>query len=692
MEEIKVVDIKTNQIVIPNLQDRILGNLSAFHVPTTTSLKYFQSLLDIFNDPNLKIIPVLPVYECLEFHFHNLWTSLDVGTLDAAAHRVSVFFCRPELELLRRSLDDKKTHLSTTHEDNLLTLNTSKVIVSLVKIHLSRDCVKAVKYAQKFIELLDKTISVTHVINVDVLSELFRTFGDVFLEVQPILSSEDRIEFLSSLLKLQSRYVILAKPHYFESLHSAAAALLKQLKNEFQATKILEDGYFTLFPDFVTLMTQAETLLKFQSHLPAFKVIHMLENMIKQWQNQKVGDRVILIQMVFTLGQLYYKAGNLHLCQYYMLLYCRLITEILVSENMNPSNLRKALDHALEMAQIMYHCYTLIRKVDLKTCVYGSELLILNWTNQAKHYRSIKENEKSCDCTNAIIVMCHTTLITSGALQVQMWSLYYNLAIDFMHLKRYLEALEASEFAGKMGLKPKDLLFYEIQAYCYQEIKYHEEAEQAYVHALLKAIDEPSKASIYAKMGLNCYATGNLQKAKTYFESAMKNRTGFKLLDFEKNIARLLISIYAFFDDDIKLEKMRAKLRKANCIDTEENTLDLSRQCLWKKDFKMAKLWFKIGKLPQKDKNEAFLSQIVSCINLKEEMDTEVALHEWRLSFCTLPIFLFNIKETFKIPTMRRWIQWDFLNNAIHTKEFSNSKDDLRTFRNSCAIYEQFRA
>ena len=58
----------------------------------------------------------------------------------------------------------------------------------------------------------------------------------------------------------------------------------KQLKKEVQATKILEDGYFTSFPDFVTLMTQAETLLKFQSHLPAFKVIHMLENMIKHWQ------------------------------------------------------------------------------------------------------------------------------------------------------------------------------------------------------------------------------------------------------------------------------------------------------------------------------------------------------------------------------------------------------------------------
>ena len=58
--------------------------------------------------------------------------------------------------------------------------------------------------------------------------------------------------------------------------------------------------------------------------------------MIFCWPNHKVGNRSILIEMVFTLGKLYYEAENLDKCQHYLLLYCRLITEIIISEHTNP--------------------------------------------------------------------------------------------------------------------------------------------------------------------------------------------------------------------------------------------------------------------------------------------------------------------------------------------------------------------
>ena len=131
---------------------------------------------------------------------------------------------------------------------------------------------------------------------------------------------------------------------------------------------------------------------------------------------------------------------------------------------------------------------------------------------------------------------------------------------------------------------------------------------------------------------------------------------------------------------------MAEKIRQSGYCDTKDNTLHLGRQCLWKKDFKLAKIWFKIGNLPAQHKNEAYLSQLVCCINLNEELDTRKVLNDWRSTFCTLSIFLYNVKETFKIPTMKQWIKWDFLNNSI---ESSSSKNDLRLFRTSYAIYEQ---
>ena len=655
-EQIKVIDIKTNQVVIPDLQDRILNNLvQSFQVQT--KLNFFQALLDVFNDPNLDIVPKSRVYEGLDCHFRKLWRVLSA---------------------MKKPIDN---------ENNVFVLDMSKIIFSLVKIHKNVDCAKAVKYAQKHLELLFITSG-------GVLSALFKTFGDIFLDVESLLSPVEQTQFLSSLLQLQSRIVAnLVKPCYFENLCCASAALFKHTGQEFQATKILQTGFYSLFPypDFIMLVTQAETLLKFHCHLPAFK-IDLLENMIFCWPNHKVGNRSILIEMVFTLGKLYYEAENLDKCQHYLLLYCRLITEIIISEHTNPSNLRKVLNHAFEMAKMMNQCYVnpFIDNHALETFVYGSELLVNDLAIQAKHYRSLNEHEKSCDCINAIIVMCHTTLITSGPLQIQMWSLFYNLAISFMNLKRYFEALDVLELASTIEPNSKDLLFYEIQGYCYQEIKYHEEAEQAYVLALLKAIDEPSKASIYAKIGLNFYATGDLHKAKINFEAALKNRKGYKLLDFEKNVSQLLVHIYAFENDEEKQEKMAEKIRQSGYCDTKDNTLHVGRQCLWKKDFKLAKIWFKIGNLPAQHKNEAYLSQLVSCINLNEEVDTGMVIQDWRNTFCTLSIFLYNVKETFKIPTMKQWIKWDFLHNTIgKTDELSISKNDFRRFRNSCAIYEQ---
>ena len=72
-EQVKVINTKTNQVVIPDLQDRILNNLvKSFQVQT--KLNFFQSLLDIFNDPVLEIVPVSRVYEGLDCHFGKLWT------------------------------------------------------------------------------------------------------------------------------------------------------------------------------------------------------------------------------------------------------------------------------------------------------------------------------------------------------------------------------------------------------------------------------------------------------------------------------------------------------------------------------------------------------------------------------------------------------------------------------------------
>ena len=651
IERVKVINTKTNQVVIPDLQDRILNNLvQSFQVQT--KLNFFQSLLDIFNDPVLEIVPVCRVYEGLDCHFGKLWTVIAD---------------------MKKPIDG---------ENDVFVLDMSKIIFSLVRIHKNLDSDKAIKYAKKHLELLDITSG-------GVLSALFKTFGNIFLDVESLLSSDEQTEFLSSLIQLQSRFDV--KPLYFENICCASAALFKHTGLEFQATEVLQSGFYSMFPypDFIMLVTQAETLLKFHCHLPTAFKMDLLEHMIFCWPNHKVGNRSILIEMVFTLGKLYYETENLDKCQHYLLLYCRLITEIIISENISPSNLRTVLNYAFEMAKMMNQCYInpFINNHALETFVYGSELLVNDLVIQAKQYRNLNENEKSCDCINALIVMCHTTLITSGPLQIQMWSLFYNLAISFMNLERYFEALDALELTS-MLIEPtaKDLLFYEIQGYCYQEIKYHEEAEQAYVHALLKAIDEPSKASIYAKIGLNFYAAGDLHKAKINFEAALKNRKGYKLMEFEKNVAQLLVHIYAFENDKEKQEKMAEKIRQSGYCDTKDNTLHLGRQCLWKKDFKLAKIWFKIGNLPAQYKNEAYLSQLVCCINLNEELDTRKVLNDWKGTFCTLSIFHYNVKETFKIPTMKQWIKWDFLNNSI---ESSSSKNDFRLFRNSYAIYEQ---
>ena len=122
IERVKVINTKTNQVVIPDLQDRILNNLvKSFQVQT--KLNFFQSLLDIFNDPILEIVPVSRVYEGLDCHFGKLWTVIAA---------------------MKKPIDS---------ENDVFVLDMSKIIFSLVKIHKNLDSNKAVKYAKKHLEL-----------------------------------------------------------------------------------------------------------------------------------------------------------------------------------------------------------------------------------------------------------------------------------------------------------------------------------------------------------------------------------------------------------------------------------------------------------------------------------------------------------------------------------------------------------
>ena len=186
IEQVKVINTKTNQVVIPDLQDRILNNLvQSFQVQT--KLNFFQSLLDIFNDPVLEIVPVSRVYEGLDCHFGK-WTVIAD---------------------MKKPIDG---------ENDVFVLDMSKIIFSLVRIHKNLNSDKAVKYAKKHLELLDITSG-------GVLSTLFKTFGDIFLDVESLLSSDEQTEFLSSLIQLQSRFDV--KPLYFENICCASAALFK---------------------------------------------------------------------------------------------------------------------------------------------------------------------------------------------------------------------------------------------------------------------------------------------------------------------------------------------------------------------------------------------------------------------------------------------------------------------------------